>query len=57
MHDPHDLNRTADFPQHSADALSAGLAAAFGASRSSLGDLRPTFGSRASKMAISVAPR
>src|SRR5215471_18030319 len=41
MNQPQDQNQTADYPQPSSDALDPGLAAAFGAPRSSLGDLRP----------------
>jgi serine/threonine-protein kinase len=41
MNEPHDPNRTLDVPSTGADSLDAGLAAGFGAPRSSLGDMRP----------------
>jgi serine/threonine-protein kinase len=41
MNRPHDLNATIDVPSTPADSLDAGLAAGFGAPRSSLGDMRP----------------
>ena len=41
MNEPHDPNRTVDEPSAPADPLDAGLAAGFGAPRSSLGDIRP----------------
>ena len=41
MHEPHDPNRTVAVPSAPADSLDAGLAAGFGAPRSSLRALRP----------------
>jgi tetratricopeptide (TPR) repeat protein len=43
MNEPHDPNCTVDVPSAPSDSLDAGLAAAFGPPRSSLGDMRPVF--------------